>query len=354
MDKAKIDEMRGIACLLVLAFHAIGSEPSLQSSAFGYFATSLQFVRMPIFIAITGVLYGLSRGSQPLTWRGWQKRMMRLLPPFSLATLIVCSIDAVRGVAFDPLTAFVVGAWHLWYILSLGVILLAVMIVETAISLTSRRLWLAAALAALASALGVLGSIQAFAIARAVALLPFFLAGAAIGSAPRQEIATIGKTLIYAAGFTSLIVHQLSLNGIGHGWAKGSIVATCLGLAAFILLGAVCPASRRLRRIGTHSLPIFLWHLPIYALASGLLLHHVRLDAHLAVLIRMALGLTLSSLLARTVERHAPGFAIWVGARSAKRRAVDEQRERDRRERRSALQRRACDEAIGGHGVGSR
>lgn len=58
MRSDRIDETRGIACLLVLAFHAIGSEPGLGRSSWVYFADSLHFVRMPIFIAITGYLYG--------------------------------------------------------------------------------------------------------------------------------------------------------------------------------------------------------------------------------------------------------------------------------------------------------
>ena len=327
MRKSRIDELRGVACLLVLAFHAIGSEPSLRGDAFAYFASSLQFVRMPIFIAITGLLYGLSRGSRPLTWHGWLKRMRRLAPPFFVVTLVVCSMDALRGAGFHPIAALIFGAWHLWYLLALGVILLAVVVIEAAISLTSNRLWFAAGLAALAAAIGLLGGEQEFGIARAVALMPFFLAGAAIGSTPRQEVPTLGKMLIYAAGFTSLILHQLSLNGIGHPWVRGSVVATSLGLAGFMLVGALCPQSRRLRQIGVHSLPIFLWHLPVYAVASGLVLNHVSTDPHLAVMIRVVLGVYVSMLLARTVEAHAPELSFLIGARSEKRRLLDERRE---------------------------
>ena len=331
MDRTKINELRGLACLLVLAFHAIGSEPSLNADAFGYFASSLQFVRMPIFIAITGLLYGLSRGAQPLTWIGWRKRMTRLLPPFVVATFVVCSLDAVRGAGFHPLHALIFGAWHLWYLLALGVILMAVVIIEAAISLESNKLWFAAFLAILAAATGLLGSIQLFGVARAVTLLPFFLAGAAIGAAPKQEVATPLKVLIYAAGFTALILHQLSLQGFGHHWVRGSIVVSALGLAGFMLVGALCPHSRRLRQIGVHSLPVFLWHLPVYAIASGLILHHVTLDPHLAVLLRISLGVVVPIGVARNVEAHAPHLSVWVGARSEKRRRLDEQRERQAR-----------------------
>ena len=331
MDKTKINELRGLACLLVLAFHAIGSEPMLRSDWFGYFAASLQFVRMPIFIAITGLLYGMSRGSQPLTWTGWRKRMMRLLPPYLLVTLVICTFNALQGSGFYLLPALFFGAWHLWYLLALGVILAAVVTIEMAFQLTSNKLWLAAALAALAAAMGVLGGVQEFAIARAVALLPFFLAGAAIGSAPKQQVATPTATLIYAAGFTALILHQLSLNGIGAHWERGSVVASALGMAGFLLVGVLCPASRRLRQIGVHSLPIFLWHLPIFAVVSGLVLHRVHPEPHIAVLIRIALGVIVSICFAECVELYAPDLAIWIGARSEKRRLLDNKRELARR-----------------------
>ena len=327
MDKTKINELRGLACLLVLAFHAIGSEPSLRADVFGYFADSLQFVRMPIFIAITGVLYGMSRGSQPLTWAGWRKRMKRLLPAYLSVTLVICTFNVLQGGPSLILFALVYGAWHLWYVLALGVILAAVVVIEATVQLTSDKLWLAAALAASAAALGILGDVQTFAISRAVALLPFFLAGAAIGSAPKQQVASPLATLIYAAGFTALILHQLSLHGIGAHWERGSIVASSLGMAGFLLVGVLCPRSRRLRQIGVHSFPIFLWHLPIFALASGLVLHHLRPEPHLAVIIRIALGVIVSICFAQLVELYVPNLAIWVGARSEKRRLIDSRRE---------------------------
>lgn len=326
MRSDRVDETRGIACLLVLTFHAIGSETGLSGSSWAYFTESLHFVRMPIFIAITGYLYGRSRGHRPLTAALWWKRMSRLLPPFFLVTGVVGLIDISGGHHFNPLHAIAYGSWHLWYIQALGVILASVAVIETFVSPTSGKLWVAAAVAALVAASGVLAPFNILSIAPAACLLPHFLAGAALGST-KSEIPKPLKITIYALGFLSLFLTQLSLAGIGPHWESGSLVATCLGLAGFLLLGTMAPESKALRTIGVFSLPIFLWHLPFYAVAGFALLHRIGVEPHWAALTRIAVGLAGPMAMAYIVETKMPWASILVGARNRNRVFADRKRE---------------------------
>lgn len=326
MRSDRVDETRGIACLLVLTFHAIGSEPGLTRSSWAYFTESLHFVRMPIFIAITGYLYGRSRGHRPLTAALWWKRMSRLWPPFLLVTGVVGVMDMAAGQRFNPVHAIAYGSWHLWYIQALAVILASMAFIETFVSPTSAKLWVASAVAALIAASGILAPIDILSIERAACLLPHFLAGAALGST-RSEVPKPLKITIYALGFLSLFLTQLSLAGLGRQWESGSLVATCLGLAGFMLVGTMAPESRPLRAIGVFSLPIFLWHLPFYAIVSFVLLHRIGAEPHWAVLTRIAVGLAGPMLLAYTVETKAPWATTLVGARDRRRVLADQERE---------------------------
>lgn len=326
MNTKRIDELRGVACILVLAFHAVTSEPQLQGTLLAYSAETLRFIRMPIFISISGVLYGLSRNERPLTWGAWRKRVARLAPPFLLLTIVVKLIDAISGNGFDVFNALLFGAWHLWYLLALAVILIVIVVLEKVVPLSTGRLWIAAIIAALFASTGALRHVPFAAINQAAYLLPFFLAGAAIGSSPNNEVPTVGKVLIYGTGFLALMMHQLSLHGIGDQWERGALVASCLGLAGFLLAGALCPESKRLRYIGVHSLPIFLWHLPVYAVASGLVLHRYNFEPHLAFCAKVMLGVAVPIFLANMVEQRLPRLAIYVGARNAKKRLRDKSR----------------------------
>ena len=323
MNTKRIDELRGIACLLVLVFHSVASEPQLRGTLLAYSAESLRFIRIPIFIAISGVLYGLSRNQRPLTSGGWRKRVARLAPPFLLLTIVVKLIDAIGGNGFDILSALLFGAWHLWYLLALAVILIVIVALEKVILLSTGRLWMAAIIAALLASTGALSHVSFAAINHAAYLLPFFLAGAAIGSSPNNEVPTVGKVLIYGTGFLALMMHQLSLHGFGDKWQSGTLVASCLGLAGFMLAGVLCPESKPLRYIGIHSLPIFLWHLPVYAVASGLVLHRYHVEPHLAFCAKVMLGVAVPILFANTIERWLPRMASYVGARNTKKRLRD-------------------------------
>lgn len=327
MKIKRVDEMRAIACILVLAFHAVGSEPQLRGTALAYLAASLRFVRMPVFISITGLLYGLSRKHQPLNMEGWRKRVGRLLAPFVLCSFIICLLDQMRGAGFHPVRALAFGAWHLWYLPALAMILLIVVALERLVELSSKRLWVAASIAALISATHIANHINLFAFSRAVSLLPFFLAGAAIGSSRDRDVPILGKVLIFAAGFMALVVHQFSLNGVGAQWQIGSLVSSALGLFGFLLVGSLAPASQLLRSIGIHSLPIFLWHLPIFAVLSGLLLHRFQVEPHVAFLVKIVVGVCLSMLFADEMERRLPALAPYIGARNQRRRLADQRRE---------------------------
>src|SRR6185295_5386420 len=61
-ESQRLQTLRGVACLLLVAFHAIGNHPTsglhvADDSSFRFFANLFQYVRMPLFTFLSGFVY---------------------------------------------------------------------------------------------------------------------------------------------------------------------------------------------------------------------------------------------------------------------------------------------------------
>src|SRR6185503_21212738 len=61
-ESQRIGTLRGLACVLLVAFHVVGSEPSTglhagEGSAYRQFAYLFQHIRMPLFTFLSGFVY---------------------------------------------------------------------------------------------------------------------------------------------------------------------------------------------------------------------------------------------------------------------------------------------------------
>ena len=128
---ANMDTVRGIACLLVVALHVVGDEATngLQlpmTSDWHYAMVSIEFLRIPLFTALSGYLYAGNRVTKQAFGRFWTKKGRRLGIPLVFVTLVVWIL---RTHAKDDTTslphAFLFGFGQLWYIQAL-IILFAV------------------------------------------------------------------------------------------------------------------------------------------------------------------------------------------------------------------------------------
>ena len=312
----QINEMRGVAALLVVLFHAVGSEPELATSFLGELIQRFAFVRMPLFIAISGYLYGVQRGTRPLTFASWYKRSRRIVPPFLLVTIVCWIISAKGGVPFSLITGIVFGAWHLWYLQALVVILLAVAVLETVVRPKNWHLLFWTIGAFLISASGIFSEVTWLSVHKAVYLLPYFFAGAAFGAMPQLFKDWQNRYVIYVLGIIAIAMHEVLLAGVVAPWANVPVIAGVMGVASFLTLAFHMPANNTFRCVGAHSLPIFLWHLPLSALTSFLLLNPLSVDGHVSAFTKIVVGTTLPIAMSMMVARVAPGMVIFVGKRA--------------------------------------
>ncbi|MFS0772364.1 acyltransferase family protein [Sphingomonas sp. 1P08PE] len=311
----RLDEMRGLACLGVVTFHAVSSEPSLRASSIAAGIQLLSYVRMPLFIAITGIIYGRKRQTQSLGWNGWVKRTARLLPPFLLLTLVCCGIDLAGGHGFPLASAILFGTWHLWYLQALAVVLLIVYAIERAWHPGSRGLWGAAIVAGGISASGLLAPVHLLSFDRGVDLLPHFLFGVVIGQAGSASLAPPVRRAIYVAGSAGLLAAAVGIAS-GTPWSSASLIGIAIGWAAILGLYRHMPAAPSFARLGCFSLPVFLWHLPVAAVLSGVLLNPLAIEPYTAVMLRIAFGIALPMVGVLVAERLAPRIIPIVGRRS--------------------------------------
>ena len=140
LESARVQTLRGTACLLLVAFHTVGSTAASglhvpDGSPYREFTNLFAHVRMPLFTFLSGLVYAYRplRAGHALQFSG--KKVCRLGLPFIVAsTLLYCLNFAMhRGV--PPLlqmwTIYVFPYKHLWFVQALLLVFVALVVLES-------------------------------------------------------------------------------------------------------------------------------------------------------------------------------------------------------------------------------
>ena len=107
LESARVQTLRGIACLLLVAFHAIGSSSASglhapDSSAYRHFTNLFVHIRMPLFTFLSGLVYAYRplRPEQALEFSG--KKLRRLGVPLIVATTVLYTLHLVTDHRVPP------------------------------------------------------------------------------------------------------------------------------------------------------------------------------------------------------------------------------------------------------------
>lgn len=117
-----VETLRGLACILLVAFHVVGATATEglrvpDDSPWRYFADSLVYLRMPLFTFLSGVVYAmrpLETDSRISSFMGGKARRL-LIPMAVYGTLFALAQTFLPG-ANDPIAT----PWYLWNILPVG------------------------------------------------------------------------------------------------------------------------------------------------------------------------------------------------------------------------------------------
>jgi peptidoglycan/LPS O-acetylase OafA/YrhL len=313
-DTRRLDALRGLACVLLVLFHVIGSDPShglrIAEGPLRLLNDGLTYLRLPLFTFLSGMVYGLrpfagdSRG-----FLGGKARRL-LVPMLFVGTLFALAQSFLPATNFGAeagrdrnwLLLHVEPVAHFWFLEALFWIFLLTWALERGRLLATPGRLAAAWL--LAAAVDVTASGPRWlAIDGACFLLPYFLGGLAtsrLALVPQLGRAW-ARVLLIAAG--ALAIAQLGTpvpNPDRH---------TPWFLLAGISLCALCAGLRFeapwLARIGTSSYTIYLFHV-FFTAAARIVLDRAGLTPlPLQIVAGLAAGLLAPMLIERWAQRSA-------------------------------------------------
>ncbi len=332
-----IETLRGLAILLVVAGHVIGIDAAggmkvADDSVWRYLYASLQYVRMPLFTAISGWAYAL----QPVSRHEsgifmWKKARRLLLPLICVGTLYFLVQYATPG---TNRTGELAEIWQIyvfpytvyWYLPALLLIFGAVAALDVHGACATPRRW---GTWLLIACLGVAVEPQlssrlpnVFSIWGALCLLPFFLLGVGIRRF-RAKIATAAMRRLYLAGFLAgLLLQQIVWFTAGNShMLRDWYLHVPIGLLASAFLLTLKWKNRLLIRLGGYAYGIYLFH--AFGTGAGrILLTRAGIHSQLAIfLFSMCLGVGIPILVEIGLRRFPLLATLFLGKKMAGRKS---------------------------------
>ncbi|CAO3421877.1 acyltransferase family protein [Azospirillum endophyticum] len=289
-------ELRGLACILLVAYHVVGIPGAgmqvADGSIYRYATDSFELIRMPLFTFISGLVYALNPARADRLKTFFVKKLRRLGFPFLVVSALFFFLQthapgANGTLAPDSLWRIYVFPYaHFWYLQALFLIFAAVALLDAA-HLMDRPGGFALAMAvAVAACMTVHVDSNPFSVNEACFLLPHFLLGVGV---TRFRAMVPRRILLGGAGMAlalGVLLHQASLWGhLPHfGWNSG--VALLCGMGGAVTLLHAMPSSSVFRTVGASSYAIYLHH-AMFAAAARVVMH--RMDAGDGVIFCVAL-----------------------------------------------------------------
>jgi fucose 4-O-acetylase-like acetyltransferase len=322
----RIDSLRGLACLLLVLYHVVGSKSTSglqldRSHGLVLFNDVLSYLRMPLFSVLSGYVYSRRPFRQDAGAFVVGKARRLLIPMLVVGTLFALLQASVPGSNYqvtDWRMLHILPVAHYWFLESLFVIFMAILALEhiNALSTTPRFV----AVMVVAAGLFVSEPFPVyFGLAGAAYLFPFVLFGLWCGrfaSTAKDDTRLhlqLGFTVVLIAILHSVMVNQALPD-------NHSLTALAMGLGGCLILLRSGIESTWLASVGRHSFAIFLFHAAASA-ASRIVLTKVGLASLYAMVpAGMLVGIALPVLMALSLK-NVPFWAQWVLGESVPKRA---------------------------------
>ena len=135
----EVQTLRGVACLLLVAFHAVGSSAASglhvpDGSAYREFTNLFVHIRMPLFTFLSGLVYAYRplRPGEALRFLG--KKLRRLGVPLLVASTILYGLHLAAHDPVPPLarlwSVYVYPFYHLWFVQALLPVFAVLVVLE--------------------------------------------------------------------------------------------------------------------------------------------------------------------------------------------------------------------------------
>jgi peptidoglycan/LPS O-acetylase OafA/YrhL len=322
----QIETLRGLACLLLVAYHVVGADASLglqvTDGPLRWLNDGMAYLRMPLFTFLSGLVYGLRPfgGNSQAFLSG---KIRRLLVPMLVVGTVFAALQAVT-----PGTNSSAGPWYLWHVQPVAHFWFVESLFWVFVLLWAleRAAWLQTAkgfAVVFALACGVYLSVRGwhwFGLEGAIYLLPYFLAGLA---ATRFSFrAWLAKPWVKIGLLACAVGMVLWMGTPMSNPDRRTVWMLLSGLSLCLLCLSFGWANRHLAGIGRHSYAIYLFHV-FFTAAARIALDRLQIDV---LPMDLVAGVTLGLAGPVVVDRLASRFkwtAVLLLGKSPRHRAGD-------------------------------
>jgi len=254
----------GVACLLLVSYHVIGSNDTnglrLSDGLYRELNDVFLFIRMPLFTFLSGFIYAFRpyESNAKKYINGKAKRL--LIPMLTVGTAFAITQYLVPGSnesISSWYTLHIIPVAHFWFIESIFLIFILMIPLEKYGVLSHKLSFL---FVFILSALLFISNIniQYFSLSGFIYLLPFFLLGLAV---KRFNLLLFLNIKILSVASTLLVFLLISIfTGFIEVDSKRSLLSLFIGGVSCYLLLGVKFESKFLAKIGLFSYSIYLYH----------------------------------------------------------------------------------------------
>ncbi len=320
-ESRRIQTLRGLACLLLVAFHVIGSHADSglhagEHSLYRQFADLFVHVRIPLFTFLSGFVYAYRPALQGQHGQFARKKLTRLLLPLLCVSTLYFGAALLQPDATGrlPLTdlwrIYFFPYVHFWFLQAVMVIFAVVLLLERLrlLATAGRYVLTLAVFVAIHLCVSMDDAEYApFSLIHAGYLAPFFLLG--LGANRFRNIFT-RPPVVWATVVTFLVAMGAHAAGI---WLRqdvserGTVLGLVIGMTSALALLRLFPRLRLLEVLGAYSFTVYLFH-PFFVGASRTALKLVgRPSTGALFAVGLLAGLVGPPVLERVLGRYPPG-----------------------------------------------
>lgn len=263
-SKLELNTLRGIACMLLVAYHIIGSNSQvglmLSDGLLKEVNDSLIYIRMPLFTFLSGVVYAI----RPFTSDAGNflaKKIRRLIFPMLTIGTLFAAVQYIAPGSNSSITNWrlihIMPVAHYWFVESLFLIFLCVVLCEK-LKLFSTPVKYLLVLAFFSIVYLSPLYFSYFSISGAIYLMPFFLFGMGVRRFKLEN--HLSPETGYALGLILVLITILLYFNFIPTYSKRTLFGLTIGYLSCIALFSIKWKSNILAWIGSYSYSIYLFH----------------------------------------------------------------------------------------------
>lgn len=259
-----IDSLRGIACIFLVIFHIIGDTPEsglrISEGVYRHLNDLLAYVRMPLFTFLSGVVYAYRpfiKGAKSFIGKKARRLLLPMLFVGTLFAILQSVTPGTNGGIENWYMLHIVPVAHFWFIESLFLLFLLMVVLEKFEQFNSIKSWLIVFVISSSAYISPI-HFDYFSFSGFIYLTPFFLLGMAIVRYDLHRVFTLNVSIILSV----IIVLFLSLvyGSLIPIYDKRTLVGLLLGVSSCLALYSLGVRNSTLARIGVFSYSIYIYH----------------------------------------------------------------------------------------------